>query len=78
MQDVVRENIDTYHAQWFSTITEMLSEVGMEPYVPRRSDRQIQRNNALADSPSDYCRHTISIPGLDHLLSELTSRFGNH
>ena len=35
VQDV-RENIDTYHAQWFSTITEMLSKVGIEPTVPRR------------------------------------------
>ena len=55
VQDV-RENIDTYHAQWFSTITEMLSEVGIEPSVPRRCGRQTQRSNVPADSPSEYFR----------------------
>ena len=74
----VRENIDTCHAQWFSTITEMLSEVGMEPSVPRRCGRQTQWSNVPADTPSEYFRRTISIPVLDHLLSELKSRFGSH
>ena len=32
----VRDNIDIHHGQWFLTITELLSEVGIKPSVPRR------------------------------------------
>ena len=77
VQDV-RDNIDTHHAQWFLTITEMLSVVGIEPSVPRRCGRQTQWSNVPADTPSEYFRRTISIPVLDHLLCELRSRFGKH
>ena len=77
VQDV-RDNIDTHHAQWFLTITEMLSEIGIEPSVPRRCGRQTQQSNVPADTPSEYFRRTISIPVLDHLLCELRSRFGKH
>ena len=79
VQDV-RDNIDTHHAQWFLTITEMLSEVGIEPSVPRRCGRQTQQSNVPADTPSEYFKCTISIPVLDHLLCELRSRdrFGKH
>ena len=74
----VRDNIDTYHTQWFLTITDMLSEVGKEPSLPRRCGRQTHRSNTPADTPSEYFCRTIPIPVLDHLLSELSSRFGNH
>ena len=74
----VRENIDTYHTEWFLIITDMLSEVGVEPSTPRRCGRQTQRSNVPADTPSEYFRRIISIPVLDHLISELKSRFSNH
>ena len=74
----VRDNINTHHVQWFLTITELLSEVGIEPSVPRRCGRQTQRSNVPADTPSEYFRRAISIPVLDHLLCELRSRFGKH
>ena len=77
LQDV-RDNIQTHHAQWFVTITEMLSGVGMKPSVPRRCSRQTHRSNVPADTPKEYYCRTISIPVLDHLLSKLRSRFGNH
>ena len=55
----------------------MLSEVGIDPSVPRRYGRQTQRSNVPADTPGEYFRRTISIPVLDHLLSELRYRFGD-
>ena len=72
----VRDNIDTHHTRWFLTISEMLSQVGVEPSVPRRCGRQIYRSSLPADTPAEYYRRTISIPVVDHLLSELRSRFG--
>ena len=44
LQDVC-DNIDTHHSRWFLTISEMLSQVGVEPSVPRRCGRQIHRSN---------------------------------
>ncbi len=63
----VRDNIDTDHAQWFLTITEMLTKVGIEPSVPRRCGRQAHRDNVPADTPEGYFCRTILIPVLDHL-----------
>ena len=37
-----------------------------------------QRSNVPADSPSQYYLRTLSIPIIDHLLSELTTRFSSH
>ena len=34
--------------------------------------------NMPAETPSEYYCHSISIPLLDHLLSEMNSRFGKH
>ena len=77
IQDV-RDHINTHHDEWFLTISDMLSEVGVEPSIPRRCGRQIHRNNTPAESPSEYYKRTISIPVIDHLLNELQSRFSNH
>ena len=74
----VRDNIETHHSKWFLTISEMLSQMGVEPCVPRRCGRQIHRSNVPADTPMEYYRRTISIPMVDHLLSELQSQFGDH
>ena len=58
----VRKNIDKHHAQWFVTICEMLTEVSLQPSLPRQCGRQRHRSNVPADTPSDFLRRTISIP----------------
>ena len=77
IQDI-RDNIDTYHTEWFLTISEMLSQVGEEPSIPRRCGRQTHHSNVPAASPSEYYKRVISIPVVDHLLSELRGRFDRH
>ena len=74
----VRDNIDTHHSQWFSTVEKMCADVGTEPSLPRRCGRQIHRSNVPADTPSEYYCHSVSIPMLDHLLSEMKTRFTTH
>ena len=71
----VRDNIDTHHSQWFSTVEKMCEDVGTEPSLPRRCGRQIHRSNVPADTPSEYYCRSVSIPMLDHLLSEMKTRF---
>ena len=56
----------------------MSGDVGTEPSLPRRCSRQIHRSNVPASSPSEYYCHSLSIPLVDHLLSEMQSRFSSH
>ena len=74
----VRDNKGTHHSQWFSTVEKMCADVGTEPSLRRRSGRQIHCSNVPADTPSEYYCHSISIPMLDHLLSEIKTRFTTH
>ena len=74
----VRDNIDTHHALWFASVEEMCIDVGTEPSLPRRCGRQIHRSNVPADTPSEYYCRMLSIPLIDHLLSEMKSRFNTH
>ena len=53
----------------------MAEKVGEEPRIPRRCARQIQRNNVPATTPSEYYKRAIAIPMLDHLESNINSRF---
>ena len=43
--------------------------------VPRTCQRQTQRSNVIAETPKDYWRRSVFLPFLDHLLTELSSRF---
>ena len=70
----IRQDVDKHHATWFSESTVMAEKVGEEPRIPRRFARQIQRN-VPATTPSEYYKRAISIPMLDHLESEINSRF---
>ena len=78
IQDI-REHIKAHHAKWILIVDNMCSDVGIVPSLPRRCGRQIHHSNTPADTPSEYyCRTIISIPLLDHLLSEMKSRFSKH
>ena len=77
LQDV-RDNIDNYHSRWFSVVEKMCGDVGTEPSVPRRCSRQTHRSNVPASTPSEYYCRSLSIPLVDHLVSEMQSRFSSH
>ena len=74
----VRDNIDTHHSCWFSTVEKMCGDLDTEPSIPRRCNRQINRSNVPASTPTEYYCRSISIPLVDHLLSEMRSRFTTH
>ena len=40
--------------------------------------RQLHRSNVPVDSPSSYYKKTITIPLLDHRLTEMNDRFSSH
>ena len=74
----VRENISVHHKEWFATVEQICDSVGVEPSLPRLCARQKNRSNIPAENACEYYRRVISIPLLDHLISELESRFDKH
>ena len=74
----VRENVDQYHSKWFADVQQMCDSIGVEPSLPRLCGRQHHRSNVPGQNPSEYYRCTITIPMIDHLLSELETRFSKH
>ena len=73
----VRLQVEEYHGLWFKDIEKMAEKLSVEVKVPRLCGRQINRSNVPADSPEEYFRKSITIPFLDHMIQELTSRFCN-
>ena len=67
----VRDNIDMHHSEWFNRIEEMCADVGIQPSLPRVCGCQRHRSNIPAQVFTVYYRRNLSIPVLDHLLSEL-------
>ena len=63
--------------QWFTVVEKMCADVGTVPAIPWRCSHQMNRSNVPADSPSQYYCRSISIPLLDHLLSEMQSHFSS-
>ena len=74
----IRNDIWTYHSRWFSSIEKMCTVAGSVPSIPRTYCCQTHHNNVPADSPSQYYLCTLSIPIIDHLLTEITTRFSAH
>ncbi|XP_011408152.1 PREDICTED: 52 kDa repressor of the inhibitor of the protein kinase-like, partial [Amphimedon queenslandica] len=74
----VRDNIDRYHSEWFHNVEKMCEVTGTIPSIPRTCRRQTQRSNVPADTLSQYFCRTITIPLVDHLVSQLTARFTQH
>jgi hypothetical protein len=76
MQSVqhVRDNVDNFNSTWFDIAKNKSGAVGADgPTIPRRCGRQRDRNNV----PAEYYKRSITIPFLDHLLSQLQSRFSS-
>ncbi len=74
----MRENVDSYHSDWFEIISAWCSEVGTVPSMLRICSRQRHRASTPASNPSEYYKRTITVPILDHLLAELDRRFTSH
>ena len=77
LQDL-RDNVDKYHDECFREIERMCTAVGTEPSLPRLCTGQTHCSNVPAQTPKEYYRHTITIPLLHHMLSEMDCRFNTH
>ena len=74
----IRDDVETYHGQFFEEMEKMCQCVGTQPSLPCRCGRQTHRSNVPAQSPSEYYQCTATIPILDLLISEIEHRFSSH
>ena len=57
-----RDNVDSYHKTWYQAAVELANSISVEPSIPRRVQRQKNRNNVPAESPEEYYRRVITVP----------------
>ena len=68
-------HVDTVHARIYETALEIASKVGVDESMPRISSRQQHRSNVPSLDPSEYYKRILTIPTLDHLITEMDGRF---
>ena len=63
------------HAKICREAIALAESVGVTESCPRISSVQLHRANPPADNISDYYKRILTIPMLDHLITELDMRF---
>ena len=66
--------MDHFHNTWFQSAVDMTKEVGLE----EPSDVQGKQFAIKAATPEEYYRRALTIPFLEHLITELQERFTAH
>jgi hypothetical protein len=64
--------------QVHAEIKKLSAKVSVELTVPRIVGRQTQRANTPSTDAEEYFRRTVMIPLLDHMTTELETRFGDN
>ena len=70
-----RSQVDRFQEHIYEEALRMGGNVGIEASVPRLAGRQQHRSNNPADTPIEYYKRNLTIPLLDHIISELDNRF---
>lgn len=73
----LRESADVTFAQWFTEAQAMAEAADFQIDIPRKCQRQTLRDNHPGENTEEYFRRSVGVPFLDHLLSQLKSRFQN-
>ena len=74
----LRADIDLYSHRIFEHSCRVAERSGITVTMPRVSQRQQHRPNPQSYSVEDYFKYPVTIPFLDHLISDLSSRFDVH
>ena len=70
-----RDDVDTVHAGIYEMALEIATKVGVDESMPRISRQQQNRANVPCSNPSEYYKRALTIPTLDHLITEIDGRF---
>ena len=74
----MHDNVDDFNSKWFDIAKGKPEAVGVDgPSIPRHCGRQRGQSNVPAEEPAEYYRRSVTIPFLDHLLSQLDHRFSS-
>ena len=73
----IRSNVNPFYTRTYDQNMTIAQSVGVEESMPRLASRQQHRQNIQAPNSSEYFRLNLTIPLLDHLINELSSRFNN-
>lgn len=71
----VRDKIDDFSAKYFEEARKLADKVGVTASSPRNAIRMEHRTNTPADTVEQYYKRNVAIPLIDHLVTELDSRF---
>ena len=71
----VGDQIDFYHDTWYSQAVALADKVDVDERMPRTASKQTTRDNHPASDASEYYKRVITIPLIDHLNSDLKTRF---
>ena len=66
------------HTRLYSRALQIASTVNVQESLPRTTNRQQHRSNTPALTASDYYKRVITIPALDHLITEIDTRFSRN
>lgn len=69
--------MNNFHARIYSEAMAIAHSVGVEESMSRLASRQQHRQNIQAQNISDYFRLNLTIPLLDHLITEVSSQFND-
>ena len=70
----LRDNVEETFARYYETACEMAVDVGVQPSRPRIARKQQHRCNVPAENPEEYYRHSLCIPLLDHVITDMGTR----
>ena len=74
----LRDNVDDYAHRIFEHSCRLTERSQIAVSMPRVSGRLQHRPNPPSNSVEEYFKLSVTIPFLDHMLSDLTSRFAAH
>ena len=74
----LRQKVSDYLAHIYAHNSRLAEVSKISISMPRISQRQQHRANQPYHSVEEYFRHSVTIPFLDHLISELSLRFDEH
>ena len=66
--------LNFYHGKWYNDAVKVAEKIGVEPSMPRVVRRQTLRANNPSSNPMVHYKVNLTIPFLDQVLSELTTR----
>ena len=77
LQDSRRDADSGFH-NLFVTVTDIAAKHDIELKLPRKTGRQIHRENYPSNDPEEYYRQSVYIPYIDNMLTQLNERFEVH